>query len=75
MNMYTLILPWLKKPSLSRHNFSCISLRHLLITILLITPLLSRAVDVPAGVYYFDNSKTNYSTVKFVYPKSVIRDF
>ena len=67
MNMYSHIWHRLKKPSLSWHNFSCITLRHLLITLLLITPLLSRAVNVPAGVYYFDNSKTNYSTVKFVY--------
>ena len=27
----------------------------------------AQAVVIPAGTYYFDNSKVNYSTVKFVY--------
>ena len=29
------------------------------------------ALDVPKGTFYFDNSKTNYSTVKFVYGSDV----
>ncbi len=30
-------------------------------------PLIAMALDIPAGVYYFDNSKTGYANVKFVY--------
>ena len=28
------------------------------------------AVDIPKGTFYFDNSKTRYASVKFLYGKS-----
>ena len=38
----------------------------LLLSILLVSLTMS-ALDIPAGTYYFDNSRTHYSCVKFVY--------
>lgn len=32
--------------------------------------LYARAVEIPKGTFYFNNSKTQYSTVKFLYGKS-----
>lgn len=42
-------------------------MRNIITTLLLLLPLVSKAVTVPAGTYHFDNSKTAYTTVKFVY--------
>lgn len=39
----------------------------LIIGIILIAVMDGFALDIPAGTYYFDNSKTNYSNIKFVY--------
>ncbi len=39
----------------------------LLLAIVSITFAKLLALDLPAGTYYYDNSKTQYSTVKFVY--------
>jgi len=38
----------------------------LLLSILLVSLTMS-ALDISAGTYYFDNSRTHYSCVKFVY--------
>ena len=42
-------------------------MRNIITTLLLLLPLVSKAVTVPAGTYHFDNSKTAYTTVKFIY--------
>ena len=39
----------------------------LLAVLSFLLPVASLALTVPAGTYYFDNSKVNYATVKFVY--------
>ena len=42
-------------------------MRKLFITILLFSSLCSFALTIPRGTLYFDNSKTQYSSVRFVY--------
>lgn len=52
---------------MAKHPFSHMK-KLLLLTILFsLTVLNTFALDIPAGKYYFDNSKTLYSNVKFVY--------
>lgn len=42
-------------------------MRYLFLIITLLTALNSYSLDIPKGTFYFDNSKTQYSNVKFVY--------
>lgn len=42
----------------------------LLLTVVASAAVQSRALDIPAGTLYFDNSLTRYSNVKFVYGNS-----
>lgn len=42
-------------------------MRYLFLIITLLTAFNSYSLDIPKGTFYFDNSKTQYSNVKFVY--------
>lgn len=48
-------------------GYSCTLWRWLMLSLIVLAWSKAMAVDVPAGKYYFDNSKLNYATVKFVY--------
>lgn len=45
------------------------SLKRIIISVLSViaASLAATAIDIPAGTFYFDNSKTKYANVKFVY--------
>lgn len=44
-----------------------IFMRHLFSLLLLLLAVEVSALDIPKGIFYFDNSKTQYTHVKFVY--------